>query len=97
MPKASDIAALLAAPLTGTDIEIVEPRSLARLSKGAMVFLNEAQPETIQRLNDFANLLCIASPAAAEQLTCTVIRHDQPRLGFCLAMNRYFAPRKSVV
>lgn len=92
MPRASEIAALLAAPMTGPDIEIVGPRSIARPANGAMVFLNEAHAETIERLNDFADLLCIAPPAAAEQLTCTVICYDQPRLGFCLAMGRYFTP-----
>ncbi len=94
MPKASDIAAALDAPLRGKDIEVVAPFSLSRARSGGLVFLGKAHSEVIERLNDVGALLCIAAPEIVERLTCSVIAHDHPRLGFCIAMNRFFAPAR---
>ena len=91
MPKASDIAAALRAPLVGRDIEVKEPRSLSGARPGALVFLNKIHVDAIERLNATSEVVCIATPEVANHLTCPVITVVDPRLGFCLAMNRFFS------
>lgn len=96
MPKASEIAAVLGAPLHGEDIDVVAPYSLSRAAAGGLVFLGNAQTEAIERLNCERALLCIAAPEIIERLTCSAIAHKHPRLGFCIAMNRFFAPPRPI-
>ena len=96
MPKASEIAAALDVPLRGKDIDVVAPSSLARAGPGRLVFLSKAHSETIERLNAIGALLCIAAPDTSERLTCSVLTHDSPRLGFCLALSQFFVPAQIV-
>ena len=92
MPTAYDIANTIDASMRGPDIEVHGARSLKSAERGTVVFLNRRNCEGERVLNSIGEIVCITTPALAENLACTCLLHDQPRLAFCVALAKHFAP-----
>ena len=90
MIRASQVASFLGVPLSGADIEVIVPRSIASVEPGAMVFLTRKDPAAVAALNTAADVLCLTTPELAADLTCSVLLDEKPRLAFCKVLNEFF-------
>lgn len=98
MPRVAEIADFLGVPLLGPDITIDAARSLQSVKSGAIVFLARELPGAIERLNRLKDVACVTTATLADQLMCSTLVHPDPRLAFCLLLERFFVslPRRRI-
>lgn len=92
MPRVKEIADFLGVPLRGPDIRIDTARSVQSAEAGSIVFMAREIAEVAERLNRLKAVACVTTPAFADGLDCSTIIHPDPRLAFCLILERFFVP-----
>ena len=90
MIRASQVASFLGVPLSGADMDVIVPRSIASVQPGAIVFLTKQDPAAVASLNAAADVLCLTTPEIAADLSCAVLLDENPRLAFCKVLNAFF-------
>lgn len=93
--KASDIAQFLDTTLLGRDIEIDGFAELSDIKPHKILFAKKFTPETAQRLSNCADIVAIVPADYLNQLTCSHIISDNPRLAFMRVLSHFFAPRQA--
>lgn len=91
MPSAREIAKAIGADLRGRNLPALTPASLSNACDGTVVFLAQADAEAAKRLNNL-DVACVTTGEIAQGLTCTTLVHEQPKLAFCLLLQRFFEP-----
>lgn len=81
--------------MIGENIKIIEPRSFSRVESNCVTFItNKSYKKLID--SNLKNFLCISSNTDSYFKDCTLIIHENPRLAFCLVLNKFFLPRFNV-
>ena len=91
MPTAREIANSINALVRGPDLDVCGARSLKTAERGTIVFLNQRDHQIERKLNSIGHIVCITTPVLADELSCTCLFHDKPRLAFCLVLAKYFS------
>jgi UDP-3-O-[3-hydroxymyristoyl] glucosamine N-acyltransferase len=95
MSKAESIAAFLNSRLYGKNFTVSKPCSLNNPEQYCLVFVNKYSDKTVEKLNDFSNILAIVTGEYKDKLNCSYIIADNPKLKFAMIVQQFFsAPQK---
>lgn len=92
MVKASEIAKFLNKQITGEDCMVMTHSSLSSIQPFSLVFAKKFSKEYVALLNSACNVFAIVTPDYKNQIHCSHILSETPRLDYLKTVERFFSP-----
>lgn len=90
MTTSSNISKYLNKDLHGSDITIVSFSELSNIEERTVVFANKYTDSFVGILNEEPNILAIVSPEYKDEIKCSYIVSENPRLDFMRVLSEFF-------